>query len=255
MNKNELNKYLQDLGLPSEMAAIYTSLIENPSSTALSISRRTGINRTKVYRLLETMQDKKLVSRELAENTTKISATPLDQLRGLLRERQTVVGRLTKQWGEAERLVEQLTMGVRAETRVRYYQGKSGLEQMVWNVLKASSEVVGYTFRDLSDFVGESFMRDFVSEFKRRGLLMRDICGDKYLENRHIDNDWGQEMSSRYIPSDILTIPHQMDIYDGVVAFYTWNEGEVWGTEIHNEKVAQMQRQLFELAWEKAVKK
>ena len=59
-------------------------------------------------------------------------------------------------------------------------------------------------------------------------------------------------MNLAYLPQSILAIPHQTDIYNEVVSFYSWNEGEVWGTEIYNAKVANMQRQLFELAWEKA---
>jgi sugar-specific transcriptional regulator TrmB len=252
MNIADFKNYLLCLGLPVEMASVYVVLVEHPSSTIMAISRQTGINRTKIYRLIEAMQKQGLVSLEVRENTTQISNSPVDQLERLLREKQTMVGKLTKQWGEAERLVEQLTLGKQAETKVKYYQGKAGLEQMIWNVLKTSSEVVGYTFRDLTDFVGEKFMSEFVSEFRRRKIMMRDIYGDEYKEHKHADNDWGVMMNSRYLPREILAIPHQMDIYDNVVTFYSWSEGEVWGTEIYNPKVAQMQKQLFELAWERA---
>ena len=122
---------------------------------------------------------------------------------------------------------------------------------MVWNVLKATTEVVGYTYRDLADFVGQKFMDDFAAEFIRRNLVIRDVFGDEYKSKWNPADNWAGHVKSRYLPDKILTIPHQMDIYDDVVSFYNWHEGEVFGVEIYNGKVARLQKQLFELAWEK----
>lgn len=249
---SQLQKYLASLGMTSEAAKIYIALYEHGETTPLLLSRFTGINRTKVYRTIEEMKAKKLVSEEIGEHTTKISPAPADQLAQIVKAKQMKVAQITRDFGEIEQQLNQLALSQSAETRVRYYRGKSGIEQMVWNVLKAKHEVVGYTFRDLSEYVGEKFMGEFVSEFKRRNLQMRDIYGDEYKENNKVQYAWGEHVKSRYLPRTILAIPHQMDIYDEVVSFYSWNGSEVWGTEIYNTKVAQMQKQLFELAWEKA---
>ena len=254
MNKQELNNYLRKLGMTSEMTMLYLELVEQGKGTPLSIARRTGINRTTVYRLIEEMERQKLVVQEIGDNTTRVSPAPAEQLQEMLRKQQTRVAELTKDWSEATNALDQMSAEQKSETKVKFYHGKTGIEQMVWNVLKTKGEVVGYTFRDLSHFVGEKFMTDFASEFKRRNLRMRDIYGDEYQTSEPIDNNWGKNIESRYLPISVLSIPHQTDIYDGVVSFYSWNEGEVWGTEIYNEKVATMQKQLFELAWEKTEK-
>lgn len=254
MNKQELNRYLVRLGMTPGEVVVYLDLIERGEGTPLSLSRQTGINRTKVYRLIEQMEKDKLIIQEIRENTTVISPAPIERVEELLKQKQGVVAELSKNWGEAANMLSQMQVSLQAETKVKYYKGKSGIEQMVWNVLKAKDEIVGYTFRDLSHFVGDKFMNSFVEEFKRRNLSMRDIYGDEYKSSEPGDNEWGPRMDSRYLPREILSIPHQMDIYDEVVTFYSWNEGEVWGSEIYNPKVAQMQRQLFELAWERARK-
>jgi len=252
MNKQELNNYFMRLGLTSDEARLYMALIEKGEGTPLSISKTTEINRTKVYRLIEEMVKKKLIVQEIGEHTIRVSPASVEQLKEILQMKQVQIAELSKNWNDASQMLDQMTIEKKSETKVKFYHGKSGIEQMVWNVLKAKDEIVGYTFRDLSHFVGEKFMNDFVAEFRRRNLVMRDIHGDEYLSHQPIDNAWGKNMNSRYLPSTILTIPHQTDIYDNVVSFYSWNEGEVWGTEIYNEKVATMQKQLFELAWEKA---
>jgi len=254
MNKHALHSYLLKLGLTLDEASVYLELLETGEGTPLSISRITGINRTKVYRLIEKMESEKLVVQEIHDTTTMVSPAPIERVEELLKQKQSMVAELSKNWNEAATTLSQLQASRQAETKVKYYKGKSGIEQMVWNVLKAKNEIVGYTFRDLSHFVGAKFMDSFVEEFKRRNLKMRDIYGDEYLGSQPIDNNWAGKIDSRYLPGKILAVPHQMDIYDDVVTFYSWNEGEVWGTEIYNPKVAQMQKQLFELAWEKAKK-
>lgn len=255
MNKIELKRYLEKLGLTPDEAAVYLELLEKGEGTPLSISRLTGINRTKVYRLIEQMVESGLVVQEIRENSTMVSPAPIERVEELLKQKQGVEAELSKNWGEAAHMLSQMQVSHQAETKVKYYKGKSGIEQMVWNVLKAKNEIVGYTFRDLSHFVGAKFMDQFVFEFKRRNLKMRDIYSDEYKASEPVDSDWGGKIESRYLSGKILAIPHQMDIYDDVVTFYSWNEGEVWGTEIYNPRVAQMQKQLFELAWEKAKKK
>lgn len=254
MNKQALHAYLNKLGLTPDEASVYLELLERGEGTPLSISRITGINRTKVYRLIEQMVESGLVVQEIRENSTMVSPAPIERVEELLKQKQGAVAELSKSWSEAAHMLSQVQLSHQAETKVKYYKGKSGIEQMVWNVLKAKNEIVGYTFRDLSHFVGAKFMDSFVEEFKRRNLKMRDIYSDEYKASEPVDNDWGGKIESRYLPGKILSIPHQMDIYDDVVTFYSWNEGEVWGTEIYSPKVAEMQKQLFELAWEKAKK-
>ncbi len=254
MNESELKLYLQRLDLSEESVAIYLDLVEHSGGTPLSISRRIGINRTKVYRVVDEMARDKLVTIEISNNSTRISPAPISLIEEILRSKQAEVAELSKNWSRVHEQLSQIGVAKQAETKVKYYKGKTGIEQMVWNVLSAKSEVVGYTFRDLSQYVGEKFIDHFAEEFKRRNISMRDIYGDEYLNSSPIDTNWGERMNSKYIPSKVLAIPHQMDIYDNVVTFYSWHEGEVWGTEIYNEKVAQMQKQLFELAWEKARK-
>jgi len=38
-------------------------------------------------------------------------------------------------------------------------------------------------------------------------------------------------------------------VYDDVVAYYNWLDGEVFGTEMHNNEIAQTQHHLFEMLW------
>lgn len=248
-----ISSFLHSLGLSPEEASLYLSMVKHGTSTPLQLSRYTGINRTKVYRTLDVLTAKKLAIQEINSNSTSVTAASTERIEELVRHKQRIAAQLSHHYSDVARALTMMSAERHADTKVRFYRGKSGLEQMIWNVLKARSEVVGYTCRDLDDFVGEKFMNEFVSEFIRRNLHMRDVYGPGYVKSVHKLHDWAGHVSSRYIPNSVLSIPHQMDIYDDIVTFYNWHEGEVFGVEICSEKVALHQKQLFELVWEKSV--
>ncbi|MEI6690741.1 MAG: helix-turn-helix domain-containing protein [bacterium] len=245
----ELTTYLQTLGVEREMAEVYLLLIKTGPQTALQLSRETKLSRTSMYRLLERMQSAGLVEMRTEENTTKAEAAPLSQIARMVEQKKMNTEEVVAKWPETEKILQNLAGVQQPETKVLYYRGVDGIKQMVWNVLRAKSEVVGYTYRDLAEFIGEPYMQEFAGEFVRRNLRMRDVYGSSYKQSEKIKYDWGGNIESRAVTNLTLEIDHQMDIYDDVVSFYNWYEGEVFGIEVYNPKVAKLQRQLFELAW------
>lgn len=46
-----------------------------------------------------------------------------------------------------------------------------------------------------------------------------------------------------------MKLPHNLDVYDDVIAMYYWGDNDVWGVEIQNARMAEMQRSIFETLW------
>lgn len=148
-----------------------------------------------------------------------------------------------------------------ADTKVIFYRGKNGIQQMVWNELKSKNEVVGYSHYIFESAVGKNFANQVHQEYLQRGIKVREIYSDNFLEGLksksfefpfYLKNDYKGQIESRYIPKHVLNIEHQLDIYNDVVAYYSWIEGEIFGVEIYNQKVASMQKQLFEIIWKQS---
>ena len=86
---------------------------------------------------------------------------------------------------------------------------------------------------------------------------MRDLRADAFMESaksegfvkRHIeDSGW------RYLPDATMKLTHNLDVYDDVVVMYYWDDNDVWGVEIQNARMAEMQRSIFETLWRIAKK-
>ena len=257
MKEKSILKFLKELGLDQSEAAIYVSLYKYGTSTVLELSRNTKIDRSKVYRRLEDMRDIGLVNEVIDGKRKSYQATGLNMLEKLLKRKEKKVTDLKEVYDDVK-LYLSGNIGLNdPETKVLFYRGKDGLKQMIWNNLRSKKECVGYTYRRVSEYVGKRFVERWRDEFIRRGIRFRHIYSDYYLRSikdlgHRAETYPDSRFQARYIPKDTLDINHQVDIYNDTVTYYNWYEGEVFGVEIYNAKIAQMQKQMFEITWKMA---
>jgi sugar-specific transcriptional regulator TrmB len=246
------------IGLSDREIDIYHTLLKHGPLAIVELARLTQIPRTQVYRLTESLEAHQLVKRIIDEHRQLIQAESVDRLKTKISQQQKILENLNQ---SLPSILQALSPAAHdsSSTAVKYYRGAEGVSQMVWHITESKSDIVGYTYRDLAQVVGQDFAEDVYMEIIRRRLRLRDIYSDSYvnsvgghkqaLKPSIAHPDWNRLVTSRYLPESKLLISHQLDIYDNTVAFYNWHEGEIFGVEIENEKVASFQRSLFELIW------
>ena len=256
---NLLNDFLKNLNLNHEEIVVFSILCQKGPSTILNLSRYTNINRTRIYRLVEKLKKQRLVEELVDEHRIIIKAVNPHQLGLLIKEQENKTNFLKDNLTQVTDLINLSQASIQPGTKVLFYRGVDGIKQMVWNNLQAKKEVVGYTYRQVNEFVGNKFIENWRGEFIKRNLFFRDIFSDQYIDSLSLLNKNKLKLShphfeSRYLPTKILNVNHQIDIYNDVIGFYNWHEGEIFGIEIYNGKIATMQKQLFEIVWTQAKK-
>jgi hypothetical protein len=191
-----------------------------------------------------------LLQELLAYKSRRYAAVEPTTLANKLREQKNRILELELQIPDIEQIASEAMS--QQKTRVKYYRGVDGIKQILWNESKARSEVVGYTYRNLIEVVGKDFFEDYARELEKNKVKMRDLRADAFMESakserfvkRHIaDSGW------RYLPDSTMTLTHNLDVYDDIVAMYYWDDNDVWGVEIQNARMAKMQRSIFETLW------
>lgn len=264
MEKN-VREFLNKLGLTDVEIRIYLVLNQSGPLTILNLSRRSGINRTKAYRTIEVMQKKGVIEEIIDERKKLIKPSPIANLELLVKEQELKTKFVIENYPSIATFLSNRQSVVQPGTKVLFYRGKDGIRQQVWNTLRVEGTLLGYSYRPLVELIGE-FYFSWYEEWVKRKKQMRDLYSDEYIKSKKeyiyvkkrqirdsLDINMGN-IESRYISPKILSINHQVDIYNEVVSLYNWHEGEVFGVEIYNEKIAQMQKQLFEIVWKLAGK-
>jgi len=71
-----LEKYLQEIGLGDKEAAVYAALLQVDDDSVLDLSKKTKINRTTIYPVLESLAKKGLISEVKVNAKVRYQAEP-----------------------------------------------------------------------------------------------------------------------------------------------------------------------------------
>jgi hypothetical protein len=252
-----IRTYFAKLGLEAEIADLYLALHAHGPQTISELSRNSGVERTRIYRLIDTLLESNLVEVESHHKRGVIKAAPIANLHILISQKEQELKSLQDELGLIEQVLARNSLSSPA-TRVQFYQGAEGAKQMFWNQTTAKTPITSILFENMQIKTNSVFFERWVKRCNERNLRFRGIVGDAFLESqkewytKH-RNERLQHWEQRYVAKDVFPITHSVIVYDSVVAYYNWKDGEVFGIEIYNQEIADTQRQLFEMLWEKSV--
>lgn len=253
MNAQLCSQYLNELGFSSEESSIYLCLLERGPLSILHTSKFTGIERTKLYRMIDLLKDRGLIEEKLAFKSRVIKAVPIEKIEEMVDEKIKQSKNLQNNLENFKKEISQLQQNF-SPTDVLYFRGSDGIRQMQWNTLRAKKKMVSYVSRAFQESVGQQFLEKYAEEWRKSGILYYELKSEHFEST--IDPkknlypvDLGKKYFRKVVPKSVVDIAHNMDIYDDVVAMYYWKDGEIFGIEIHNKFMADMQRSVFEMIW------
>jgi sugar-specific transcriptional regulator TrmB len=255
----EIQSLLLTLGFSKEESLLYITLLSLPTPTALELSRKLNTPRTTIYRQLQTLIENGTATKVIDKNGGKYQALhPKDFGRiqqKIKREKRTKLEAIE----QLQKIIPEESLTTLPRTQVRYYSGKEGLKQMLWNTLKAKSIIYGQSQYTLRDIVGDKFLMDYAIEFTNKELkdktLINDLSIPRLLKklrssvHHQQQADW---TDIHVVDQKELYISGDMWIYNNIVATAFWNENETTGIEIENPEIAKMQQSLYLNTWNNA---
>lgn len=121
-----LEKYLQEIGLNEKEAALYLALLQVDNDSVANISKKTKINRSTVYFVLESLEKKGLVSEVRLDKKVHYAAESPERLETFV-ERQKVV--LEEHAARLKDIIPQMKSVQREQGErpiVKFFDGRDG---------------------------------------------------------------------------------------------------------------------------------
>lgn len=251
---DNISTMLGDYGLSPEEASVYLYILKKSKTTALAISRNLHIGRTKVYRILDTLYKNNLIEQVLGDRGLLFESKPLENLNTYVLQKELEVQKLKSDLPLILKNLSAIT-GQTSETdecRVVYYKGAEGLEQVTWNSTK-TDELLIFEILDMKVFLAESFAERSLQEFTKNNAKVRQLTNLKKFGGFTKNEDFVKDFwTVRYVDPKLLTIAVETLVYNDIVCFYHTDKNQPFCVEIHNKRLAQMQRQLFNYVWKNA---
>lgn len=252
-----VRSYFAKLGLEPEIADIYLSLHAEGPQTISSLARSSGVERTKIYRLIDTLLESNLIEVESHYKRGIIKAAPISNLHILISQKEQELRSLQENLGLIEQVLARNSLS-NPSTRVQFYSGKSGIKQMQWNQTHAKTELLSIMREHINDALGTTFLTRFADAINNNDIHVKLIASPQFIEQNQA---WYKQekipevikhLDVRVMDPDVFAIIQNTDIWDDVTTYYDWKDGDIYGIEIYNQHIANTQRAFFEMLWEKA---
>jgi sugar-specific transcriptional regulator TrmB len=175
------DKFLEELGLSDKEAKVYLALLEVDNDSVVDLSKRTSINRTTIYPVLESLSKKGLVSEVKIDKKVRFSAEPPERL-------ETYIERKKIQLGEQEKRLKDIIpqiKGIQKESGekpvIKYFEGKEGILHANEEYLKTTSSgkdktmYIIYPKGEVDSIFSESDLKRFRKNRVRNDIKSKSV--------------------------------------------------------------------------------
>ena len=242
-------KSLINIGFSQKEASVYLALLELGKRTVSPIARKSGINRTTVYDILESLVAKSLVSISGKEPLQEYVAESPDKILKIVEEGIT---RKQQEFKEAQSLVPQLKSmhNVTDRPKVMFYEGTEGLKQVYEDTLTSHEPIRAYAnVREMHAALPDYFPK----YYKRRtnhGIKIRAIIPSNEAGKERASKDKEENRETALVPPDKVYFSPEINIYNNKVMIASWKEK--LGIIIESKEITEAMKSIFELAWAEA---
>lgn len=251
-----IRAYFFKLGLSSEIADIYLALYAYGEQTISELSRHSGVERTRIYRLMDELQASNLVEVESQYKRQILRPSPVSNLQILLAKREQDLRELYRGLDDLKEKLSNTPHN--SATKIQAYRGVEGLKQMFWNQTRTETENLSILYENMQGRTKLTFFERWARVMQERHVQSRSIIGDNFVQTQQ---DWYKRNTNkrmanwegRYVPDGVFPITHSTTIYNDVTSYFNWKDGEIFGIEIYNEQIANAQRQFFEILWNQGI--
>lgn len=163
-----LEKYLQEIGLSEKEAQIYLALLQVDNESIQDLAKRTGINRTTVYPVLETLEKKGLVSEVQIGKKTHYEAAPPERLETFVERQRAVLEEHSQRLKEIVPQIKSLQREQGERPIIKYFDGRDGVisaYEEFYN-FETKEEKDGYFILN-SDLLSEVFSEQEFEKFRK----------------------------------------------------------------------------------------
>lgn len=235
----EISKGLERIGLTSNEAQVYLTLLKNGSSKVGKISKISQINRTTTYDVLKRLLDKGLIGYVVKGKVKYFEVSNPNQLKDFIDEKKFEVIKLLPS-------LEKIYKTPEEKHNVTLYYGYRGVKSVFEDFLRNTK--VHYLMDSEGKFSERMpyFAKHFVRQLEKKKIKIKHLV----REGRDVYKSKTTEI--RYVRKKIVS-EAVFDIYNDKVAIIIWTDPPE-SVVIQNKAIADSLKEYFDIIWKNSSK-
>lgn len=257
-----IDETLAVLKLNEKEREIYQLLAKSGWSTVLSLARKCSIKRTSIYNILDGLIEKGFVDIKIDDSTTYYNIADTKNIQLAIKQEKDKIDKMQEALNTLNSNLPLLSIGDKSKTSVHFYRGVSGVESVEWKMASVKDSVtLIIATTEWRDVTGREFSETMRQRRVENNASIRELMNPEkyniipddlnlpYTNNKeYIKNLYAH----REISKEIFDITNEVIIFNDSTYFYSFDQTDIVVIEIISKGYANMFRNLFELAWDKA---
>jgi HTH-type transcriptional regulator, sugar sensing transcriptional regulator len=258
MEKDNIEKLI-NLGLQENEARVYLSLLELGKDNVTEISKRSNLNRTTGYDILERLCLLGIVNRSLMGKKKMYIAEPPSRLRQMIENKKNSLERSLRDLDETLPDLQLLYKKRELKPVIKIAEGVDAMRRMAYNELDADSDIYSIVnlknYAEIFDEMGaHRSLERFKKGIKEKCLSIHSDTAEAWYKKTYAGKKKREENTEyRWLPSDSkYSTAGEVAIYNDKVLVILSKTTENVAFEIESQSFADFLKIVFKMAWDKA---
>ncbi len=242
-----IEEVLNKIGLTDREIKVYLSGLKTGPVLATSLAKKTGINRTNLYSILKSLQEKGLVSQgDKSYSKYFIMEDPV-RLRESLERKINRDQAIQKELNFILPSLKSFSPTLAITPRIKVFEGKEGIINMLEEIHKQQIKEIQIIQggKETEEIVGEDIMMELVQKRIERGIRNRALKMKSSIKT--LAEDEAELRETRILPPG-FNFKTSLIIYRDNATIISSQE-EDFGFTIRSQELAQFFKAFFETLW------
>lgn len=226
-------------GLVRNEAKVYLALLKLGSASVTEISKRSRVERTLVYGVLEKLMEKGLVSSVVKINKKYFEPADPQKILDLIKERESIVEKALPE-------LKGMYKSIEKKQEVHHYKGKEGAKTILEELLKENKEWLIFGTTGKTAEVLSYYLPQFHRKRIERKIMFKAIYSEDSIKRAKAIKKM-KLTEVKILPKEYMT-PTHISIVGEKVGIILWSEQPL-GILIENKEIADSFRNYFKLLW------
>lgn len=242
---------LKNFGLDTKQIHVFLASLELGSQPVSILARKTSLNRTTVYAILNELLKYGFVSKYNKMNIQYFAPTAPEGIVDIMKRKKEEFSRYEQETKLAIPEIKARFNPYLSKSNVAYFEGNEGVKNAMENILSEEKNVLAYrSIESWFDTKFAEYMKEY--EFRRvnkHKLEMRVIVADtKSARNYFSDKVLRKNTKVKFVKKN-NEFGNEIYIYGNKTAIVCFKPGSAFGAIIESDENAKTQSEIFELAW------
>lgn len=248
---NNLHNTLIQFGLSPKEVTVYLALLENNASLVNDISKKTKLNRSTTYVILNSLLEKGMVS--IAEDSVikHYSATTPDRIVESLENNAKKYIELTKMAKNIMPDLKALYKSTGDKPKLRFFEGLEGIKSALEETINSKETIKTYmNVKNMKEIFSHHLPESYCQRRVAKNIKMEAIFTDSN-DSREQTKYNKKELREAYcVPYKEFPFPSEIMIHDNRIVFISLTEKFAFIVE--SEEIANAMKAIFKLSWSEA---